>query len=73
MFMDNIQLKQLEIHDTYSYFDIPSSPDCRDNTLKAYRDCSRTCLVEMLCRVFGEAKIIIDGGNNLMTIVARIT
>ena len=54
------------------YFDIPSSPGCRDNSLKVYRDYRRTNLVGTLCGVLGEAEMTIRGGDNFMTVVMEV-
>lgn len=56
------------------YFDIPTSPDCRDNSLKVYRsrDYSRTSLLGTLCGVLGETEMTIKGGNNFMTVVMEV-
>ena len=56
------------------YFDIPSSPGCRDNSLKVYRNNQRMPenLLETLCGHLSEEEMSIDGGNNLMTVVLEV-
>lgn len=54
------------------YFEIPSSPNCRDNSLKVYRDYSKTSLLGTLCGVLDETEMTIEGGNNFMTVVMEV-
>ena len=56
------------------YFNIPSSPDCHDNNLKVYSSVSRTPanLLATLCGELSEADLMIEGGNNFMTVVLEV-
>ena len=58
-----------------SYFDIPSTSDgCLDNSLKVYRNNIRSSsnLLATLCGDLGGDEIVIEGGNNFMTVVMEI-
>lgn len=54
------------------YFDIPSSHNCLDNSLKVYSDVGRTSLLRTLCGRLDEGEMTVEGGSNYMTIVMTV-